>query len=221
MRLLLVEDDSALAAGIRRAFKDDGYAVDVIGDGEDADVILATQDYDMVILDLNLPRLDGLAVLRQCRTRGNKTPVLILTARDGVEDRVAGLDLGADDYLTKPFELTELEARVRALLRRSAGKAAPLLEVGQLLFDTVGRRAYICDEPLDLPKRELCLLEIFLNHLGKVVSKDRIAGQLFDFDDDVELAAVELYVHRLRKKLEPTDLSIRTIRGLGYLMERP
>ncbi|PIW26005.1 MAG: DNA-binding response regulator [Rhodospirillales bacterium CG15_BIG_FIL_POST_REV_8_21_14_020_66_15] len=221
MRILVVEDDYALADGIRHAFKHEGFAVDVFADGAEAEAVLMTQDYDLVILDLNLPGMDGLEVLREMRSRKNETPVLILTVRDRVDDRVAGLDLGADDYMTKPFDLCELEARVRALIRRGAGSATPVIEVGGVAFDTVGRRAYVRGKPIDLPRRELCLLEIFLSHLGKLVSKERIAEKLFDFDDDVELTAIELYVHRLRKKLEPTELSIRTIRGLGYLMERP
>lgn len=221
MRLLLVEDDGTLATTLQRALREEGYAVDWLSDGEIADEILATQDYDLVILDISLPGLDGLGVLKHLRERGSKTPVLVLTARDRLDDRVTGLDLGADDYMTKPFELAELEARVRALIRRSEGEPASEIVHGLLRFDTVGRRVTVNGEVVDLRNREICLLEILLRHAGQVVSKERIADQLFDFDDQAGLTAIELYIHRLRKKLSPAGVVIRTVRGLGYLLDKP
>jgi two-component system, OmpR family, response regulator len=219
MRILIVEDNEALADSISVALRKVGFAVDVLDNGDDAELVLSSQDFDAAILDLNLPGKDGLEVLKTVRARGRLTPVLILTARQGVEDRVTGLDLGADDYLCKPFELKELEARVRALLRRSQGKAAPVLAVGPLSLDSVGRRLYIDEEPVDLSRRELGVLEIMMIKAGKVVSKEQIAEHLFDFDEEVGLNAIEIYVHRVRKKIGDAA-AIRTIRGLGYLLEK-
>ena len=219
MRILIVEDNEALADSISVALRKAGFAVDVLDNGDDAELVLSSQDFDAAILDLNLPGKDGLEVLKTVRARGRLTPVLILTARQGVEDRVAGLDLGADDYLCKPFELTELEARVRALLRRSQGTAAPVLAVGRLSLDSVGRRLYIDDEAADLSRRELGVLEIMMIKAGKVVSKEQIAEHLFDFDEEVGLNAIEIYLHRVRKKIGDVAV-IRTIRGLGYLLEK-
>lgn len=220
MRIFLVEDNSALADGVSRALTKVGYAVDVTGDGEDADGILATQDFDLVILDLNLPGFDGLEILRRMRRRGNNAQVLILTARDGIEDRVAGLDLGADDYLTKPFDLAELEARTRALLRRGAGASSPEIRQGGLRFNSVARRVWINEASIDLPRRELGLLEILLNRTGHVVSKENMADGLANFDEDISPNAIEIYISRLRKRLKPAGLNIRTVRGLGYLLEK-
>ncbi|NQV99814.1 MAG: response regulator transcription factor [Rhodospirillales bacterium] len=221
MRIFLVEDNSALADGVSRALAKVGYAVDTADNGEDADAILATQVFDLVILDLNLPGCDGLEVLRRLRSRGNNAQVLILTARDALEDRVAGLDRGADDYLTKPFELAELEARVRALLRRSGGTGSPETALGGLRFNSVARRAWVNELPLDLPRRELGVLEILLNRAGHVVNKEQLADGLANFDDEISFNAIEIYVSRLRKRLKPAGLNIRTVRGLGYLMEKP
>ena len=219
MRILIVEDNEALADSISVALRKAGFAVDILDNGEDAEVVLSSQDFDAAILDLNLPGKDGLDVLKTVRARGRRTPVLVLTARQGVEDRVAGLDLGADDYLCKPFELKELEARVRALLRRSQGTAAPVVAIGALSLDTVGRRLYVGELPVDLSRRELGVLEIMMIKAGKVVSKEQIAEHLFDFDEEVGLNAIEIYVHRLRKKIGDAAV-IRTIRGLGYLLEK-
>ncbi len=221
MRILLVEDDRTLADGLQRALRQDGYAVDWSADGRDADGLLTVQDFDLVILDLTLPGLDGLGVLKALRTRKKATPVLILTARGELDDRIRGLDLGADDYMTKPFDLPELEARVRALLRRGAGLANPEIVLGQLAFDSVGRTATVGGKGLELPRRELSVLEILMARAGKVVSKEQIADHIFDYDDEAGLDAIQLYVHRLRRKLEPAGVEIRTVRGLGYLMEKP
>ncbi len=219
MRIFLVEDNSALADGITRTLSKIGYAVDASGDGEDADGILSIQTYDLIILDLNLPGIDGIEILRRLRRRGDDAQVLILTARDGIEDRVAGLDLGADDYLTKPFELAELEARVRALLRRRGGSSSPEILLGGLRFSSVARRAWVNDVPQNLPKRELGVLELLLNRAGHVVNKEQLADGLASFDDEISPNAIEIYVSRLRKRLKPAGIEIRTVRGLGYLMD--
>ncbi|OUR80741.1 DNA-binding response regulator [Alphaproteobacteria bacterium 46_93_T64] len=221
MRILVVEDNVALADGISTALGHIGLAVDVLGDGVEADEVLRTQAFDVVVLDLNLPGCDGLEVLKKLRARGDDTQVLVLTARDQIEDRVTGLNLGADDYLTKPFELVELEARVRALLRRTSGNKSPAISVGPMVFDSVARTARVNDVPLELPKREYGLLELFLSRLGKVISKEQIADGLANFDDEITPNAVEIYVSRLRKKLQGSGLVIKTVRGLGYLMEKP
>jgi len=221
MRVLIVEDNMALADGVTRAFKKMGLAVDAVNDGEEADHVLSIQKYDLVILDLNLPGIDGLEILRRLRDRGNKVQVIILTARDQIQDRVEGLDLGADDYLTKPFDLSELEARVRALLRRQSDQAKPIIKHGRLSFDTIARRVWIDEDALELPRRELSLLELLLNRVGQVVSKDQIADSLASFDHDITPNTVETHVSRLRKRIKAADVSIKTIRGLGYLLEKP
>jgi two-component system, OmpR family, response regulator len=223
MRLLIVEDDSLLADGLSRSLRNAGFAVDLASDGAAADHMLRNQSYDLVILDLGLPKLDGSDVLRKLRKRGGaagSAPVLILTARDALEDRVKGLDLGADDYLTKPFDLPELEARARALVRRGKFGTSPQITHGKLSFDTVGRRALIGDKPLELSARELSVLEALLLRVGRVVNKDQLTEQLCGWGEEVGTNAIEVYVHRLRKKLEPAGVVIRTIRGLGYLLER-
>lgn len=221
MRILIVEDDPVLADGLTRSLRASDYAVDCLNDGGEADHVLAGQHYDVVILDLGLPRLDGYEVLRRLRRRGSKTPVLILTARDTLDDRVKGLDLGGDDYLSKPFDLPELEARVRALIRRGQSGGGSLLTHGALTLDTVGRRASLNGEALDLSARELGVLEVLLMRSGRVVNKDQLAEQLYGWDEEVGPNAIEVYVHRLRRKLEPAGVTIRTIRGLGYLLEKP
>jgi len=224
LRLLLVEDDPLLADGLRRSLRQAGYAVDLAGNGSDAEHMLAGQRYEMVVLDLGLPRMDGFEVLRRLRRSDGasaRAPVLILTARDALDDRVKGLDLGADDYMTKPFALRELEARVRALVRRGQAGSSPLIVHGRLSFDSVGRRALVDDRPLDLSAREISVLETLLTRAGRVVSKEQLAEQLHGWGEEVGANAIEVYVHRLRKKLEPADVVIRTIRGLGYLVDPP
>jgi two-component system, OmpR family, response regulator len=221
MRILIVEDDPVLADGLTRTLQQSDYAVDCAADGATADHVLATRSYDLVILDLGLPKLDGLEALRRLRRRGARVPVLILTARDTPGERVKGLDLGADDYLAKPFNLPELEARVRALIRRGQSGGGSLLEHGTLSLDTTGRRASLAGEPLELSARELGVLEILMLRSGRVVNKEQLASQLYGWDEEVGANAIEVYVHRLRRKLEPAGVSIRTIRGLGYLLEKP
>jgi two-component system OmpR family response regulator len=223
MRILLVEDDPVLADGLTRSLVQSGYAVDHAGDGATADHMLAGQNYDLAILDLGLPKFDGMEVLRRLRRRSGvagTVPVLVLSARDELDDRVQGLDLGADDYLAKPFALPELEARVRALIRRGKFGATAMIRHGALAVDTAGRRALIDGEPLDLSAREFGVLEVLTLAAGRVVPKEAVAEQLCGWGDEVGANAIEVYVHRLRKKLEPVGVRIRTIRGLGYLLER-
>jgi two-component system OmpR family response regulator len=220
MRILIAEDDSIIADGLARSLRQGGYAVDWAPNGLDADAALLTASYDLLILDLGLPRLPGLEVLKRLRARGCQLPVLILTALDGTGDRVRGLDLGADDYMAKPFELAELEARVRALTRRSSG-TAPTIQCGALTYDQVGRVAQVEGQTLDLSAREIGLLEILLNRMGRLVSKDQLVDHLCGWGEEVSHNAIEVYVHRLRKKLESGGVRIATVRGLGYCLERP
>jgi two-component system OmpR family response regulator len=220
MRILIAEDDPVLADGLTRSLHQADYAVDCVATGDQADHVLIAQGYDLVILDLGLPRLDGFEVLRRLRHRGSKVPVLVLTARDALDDRVRGLDLGADDYLTKPFDLPELEARVRALIRRGQSGGGSVLSHGALRLDTAGRRATLNGTPLDLSARELGVLEVLMHRSGRVVNKEQLAEQLYGWDEEVGANAIEVYVHRLRRKLEPAGVVIRTIRGLGYLLEK-
>ena len=220
MRILLAEDDLVLADALCRALVQSAYAVDIADDGEQADRALALGIYDLTILDIGLPGIDGLEVLRRLRGRKSAVPVLMLTAFDTLADRVRGLDLGADDYLAKPFDLPELEARVRALLRRGSTQIAPSLLHGGLRLDTVARRVYHDDQALDLSAREFAVLELLLMREGRVVSKEHMVNHLYGWGDEVGPNAIEVYVHRIRKKLEAAGCALRTIRGMGYLMER-
>lgn len=220
MRILIAEDDSILADGLTRSLRNNGYAVDAVSDGIAADSALTAQEFDLLILDLGLPRLSGLEVLGKLRARNSRLPVLILTAADSIEQRVKGLDLGADDYMAKPFSLSELEARVRALARRGVGGGAALLRHGRLVFDQTGRVAMVDDQTLELSAREISLLEILLTRSGRMVSKNQIVDHLCEWGEEVSSNAIEVYVHRLRKKLEPSGVKIATVRGLGYCLER-
>jgi two-component system OmpR family response regulator len=196
-----------------------GYAVDHTANGEEADEALRRFAYDLLILDLGLPRMDGTELLERLRSRGAAVPVLVLTARDALQDRVSGLDLGADDYLVKPFDLPELEARVRALLRRQRPSLSGRLRFGDLLIDLTGRSVYHGDQRMELSGREFGVLELLARRAGRVVSKEQILESLTGWDEDVGPNAIEVYIHRLRRKLEPCGLAIRTIRGLGYLLD--
>jgi two-component system OmpR family response regulator len=219
MRVLLIEDDTILADGLMRALKQADYAVDWSSDGSEARAILRTYDFDLVILDLTLPRLDGLELLRDLREQKKQTPVLIITARSDVDDRIRGLDLGADDYLTKPFELGEFDARVRALIRRSHGSGLQHLSCGRLSLDLTARRAFIDSEPLELPRREFHILEVLMTGRGRILNKEQIIDHISEFDDELSPSAVEIYISRLRKKLEAAGVRIRVVRGIGYILE--
>lgn len=219
MRILVIEDDTILGSALQEFLRGQGYAVDWVNNGGQALGAVSAQTYDLLVLDLNLPDISGLDVLRQLRAQGQQAPTLILTARDGVEDRVAGLDAGADDYVTKPFELAELAARVRAFARRQAGQPSPILEVGSLAFDMVGREIRANGERLNLSVRELSVLEMLMVRAGRVVTKRQIVNSLSAWDADFSENAVEVYVYRLRKRLEGQGVSIQTVRGFGYLLE--
>jgi two-component system OmpR family response regulator/two-component system response regulator QseB len=216
MRILLIEDDPLLGDGIQVGLTQAGFTVDWVRDGVAGELALQTEPYAAVILDLGLPRLPGLELLRRQRADGNAVPVLILTARDAVEDRVRGLDGGADDYLVKPFDLKELAARLRALIRRAAGEAAPILQIGELELDPAAHRVRFRGHPVELSPREFALLQELMRQAGRVLSREQLERQLYAWGAEVESNAIEVYVHHMRRKLAP-DI-IRTIRGVGYLL---
>jgi len=220
LRVLLVEDNSALSEGLSAILRGSGYAVDAVADGASAEAVIATENFDLVILDLTLPEMDGLDVLRSMRARQNKAAVMILTARGTPEEKVKGLDLGADDYMIKPFDIGEFEARVRSLLRRQAGLRASTVSYGALSLDLNSRTFSADGAPIDIPARELGLLEILFMRAGKVVAKEAIIQSLTAFDDDLSANAIEQYVSRLRKRLAPYGLTVRTARGIGYYLEK-
>lgn len=220
MRILLVEDNQALADGLFAILRGTGHAVDVVSDGASADAAISAEAFDLVILDLTLPEMDGLEVLRAMRARQNRAAVLILTARGAAEDKVKGLDLGADDYMSKPFDVSEFEARVRMLLRRQAGLRSSALSFGGVDLDLNSRTFSAGGAPLDIPARELGLLEILFLRAGKVVSKEAIMQSLAAFDDDLSANAIEQYVSRLRKRIAPHGLTVRTARGIGYYLDK-
>ena len=210
-----------MADGLTRSLRQAGYVVDRVGTGAEADSAVTRGEFDLLILDLGLPKMGGLEVLRRLRARQSRLPVLILTALDGVSDRVRGLDLGADDYLAKPFALNELEARVRALTRRGAAGVSSVLHHGELSYDQVGRVTEIRGKPLELSARETGVLEILLQRAGRIVSKEQLVERLCEWGEEVSTNAIEVYVHRLRKKLEAGGVRIATVRGLGYCLEKP
>jgi two-component system OmpR family response regulator len=220
VRILIAEDDSSIAEALQFALTQVGYAVDAVGDGASADEALKNQGFGLCILDLGLPKLDGFEVLRRLRRRSGAIPVLILSAREQAEDKVMGLDLGADDYLAKPFSVNELQARVRALLRRGQG-GAPVVSYGDLNFDTVGRTASLNGRTLPLSLHETGVLEVLLQRFGRVVSKDQLVEQLYNYDHDVNHNTIEVYVHRLRKKITGTGVAVRTLYGRGYMIDYP
>lgn len=215
MRILLVEDDTFLASGLILVLKDSGFRVDLIQDGIAADITLSTTLYDLVILDLSLPGLDGLEVLKKLRARKNTVPVLILSARDEIKDRVLGLDAGANDYLTKPFHMNELEARIRALVRQAAGNQE-IVSIRNLHFNTVRRTAHIDEQLVSLTRRELAVLEVFVRHRNFLIHKENLIENLSSWDKEITANALDIAVHRLRKKLKKSGLEITTIRNLGY-----
>lgn len=219
MRALIIEDTEDIAECMQQSLSDMGLSSDWFTEGQHVNAAMDFTEYDVLILDLNLPDTDGLAVLKTLRDTGNSTPVLIVSARISIEDRVSGLNLGADDYLIKPFDLHEFEARIRALLRRDKGARIPTLVFGALEFDQTTREFRANGAPLELSPRERSVLETLLRQNGAVMSKERIAQHVFSFDDDAGVSSIELYVHRLRKKLVDTNVRVVTKRGLGYLLQ--
>lgn len=219
MRILITEDDTALAEALQFSLTQAGYAVDWVANGTAADEALKEDIFGLLILDLGLPKLDGFEVLRRLRRRNASMPVLILSGREKPEEKVMGLDLGADDYLAKPFSLNELQARVRALLRRGQGAGSPVTSFGGLDFDTIGRTAAINGKTLQMSLHEIGVLEILLHRFGRVVSKEQLVEQLYSYDKEVSHNAIEVYVHRLRRKIAGAGVTVRTLYGRGYLLD--
>jgi two-component system OmpR family response regulator/two-component system response regulator QseB len=219
MRLLLAEDDPQLGDGLTVGLRQDGYAVDWVKDGVAADLALQNESYDLLVLDLGLPRLPGMEVLARLRGRGQTLPVLILTARDATGDKIAGLDCGADDYLVKPVPLDELAARVRALARRAAGRAVPLLRHGELVLDPAAHQVTLAGSPVELSLREFSLLLALVENAGRVMTRAQLEAALYGWRDEPDSNALEVHVHHLRKKLGSER--IKTLRGVGYMMPKP
>ena len=218
MRILVVEDDRLLGDGLKAGLAQARFAVDWVQDGIAAELALQTGSHAAVVLDLSLPRLGGLELLRRMRSAGDRRPVLILTARDAIEDRIHGLDSGADDYAVKPFDLNELAARLRALVRRSAGEAAPSLRIGAVELDPAARRVQFKGRPVDLPAREYALLHALMLSAGRVLTREQLSERLYAWGEELESNAIDVHVHHLRRKLAPQ--LIRTVRGVGYFMPR-
>jgi two-component system OmpR family response regulator/two-component system response regulator QseB len=219
MRLLLVEDDPHLGDGLMVGLRQDGHAVDWVKDGVAADLALKTESYDLLVLDLGLPRMTGMEVLSRLRARGQTLPVLILTARDTTTDKIAGLDGGADDYLVKPIDLDELAARVRALGRRAAGRAVPLLRHGDLALDPAAHQVTLAGEPVELSAREFSLLLALVENVGRVMTRAQLESSLYGWRDEPDSNAIEVHIHHLRKKLGAQF--IKTLRGVGYMVAKP
>jgi DNA-binding response OmpR family regulator len=217
MRVLLAEDDDLLGDGLKTGLKQEGYTVDWVKDGQSAENALLDNEFDLVVLDLGLPKKAGLDVLKQIRSSGKHLPVLILTARDSVQDRVTGLDSGADDYLVKPFDLEELCARLRVLQRRTGGRSAPLIVHGNISLDPAAHKVLLDGEPINLSMREFVLLQHLMENIGRVIPRARLEEKLYGWDAEVESNSLEVFIHHLRKKLG-TDF-IRTVRGVGYMIE--
>ena len=217
MRLLLVEDDNILGDGLKAGLTMEGYAVDWLTDGQLADEALKLNTYDLVVLDLNLPRMDGMSILKAMRKRKDNTKVLVLTARDGVTDRVAGLDGGANDYVCKPFDLAEICARLRALVRRQDGRNLPIIEHKGVSIDPAAHQVFYQGKPVELSQKEFEILSFLLSHIGQVVSRSRLEETLYAWGAEIESNAVEVHIHHLRKKLDAN--LIRTIRGVGYIID--
>lgn len=218
MRILLVEDDEDLGRAVQSALKHEHYTVDWLTDGENAEQALKTEDFDAVVLDLGLPRRSGIEILTSMRKRGLDTPVMVFTARDSVDDRVMGLDSGADDYLPKPFELDELLARLRALIRRSSGRADPIISHGPLQLNPASHEVLLSGEALEISPKEFTLLQKLLENLGRVLSREQLAQSLYGWNKDIDSNTVEVHIHNLRKKLG-NDF-IRTVRGVGYMIKK-
>jgi two-component system OmpR family response regulator/two-component system response regulator QseB len=219
MHILLAEDDPQLGDGLTVGLRQDGYAVEWVKDGVAADLALASEDFDLLVLDLGLPRLSGMEVLARLRGRGKTLPVLILTARDATGDKIAGLDAGADDYVVKPVDLDELAARVRALSRRVAGRALPVLSVGELALDPATHQVTLAGKPVELPQREYSLLQTLMENRGRAMTRAQLEASLYGWRDEPDSNALEVHIHHLRKKLGAER--IRTLRGVGYMMMKP
>ncbi|MEI6268733.1 MAG: response regulator [Methylococcaceae bacterium] len=217
MRLLLVEDDEILGDGLVAGLKMEGYAVDWLTNGKLADEALKLNTYELIVLDLNLPDMDGMAILKALRSRKDETPVMVLTAKDTIPDRVLGLDSGADDFVIKPFELDEVCARLRALARRSEGRSAPTIEYKDIVLDPASHLVTFNNEKVELSQKEFEILSFLMSNIGKVVSRSRLEESLYSWESDVESNTVEVHIHYLRKKLDPT--LIRTVRGVGYIID--
>jgi two-component system response regulator TctD len=220
MHLLLVEDNRSLSSWLMQALHKSGYAVDSVADGEAALITLQGQHFDAVILDLGLPRLSGEEVLRRVRGTGNDVPILILTAEGSLQTRIKGLNDGADDFLSKPFDLGELEARLRSIMRRKSGLKSPEISCGTLRLDTNTREFFIGDEAIHLTPREHAVLEMLIFNMGKTVTKTKLTDSVFNLDDEISSSTIEVYVSRLRRKLQASDARIFTLRGLGYLLKK-
>jgi two-component system OmpR family response regulator len=218
MRILLAEDEPVLSDQIKKVLTAEGRIVDVVHDGQEACFLGATEPYDMIILDIGLPIRDGISILKEWRSKGVATPVLILTARDGWSDRVDGLDAGADDYLTKPFHLPELAARVRATMRRSSGRTSPLFERGGVVFDTRHGRATVDGVPVDLTSQEVAVLSYLIHNAGRLISRTELSEHIYEYDGDRDSNTIAVFINRLRKKLGPE--LIQTMRGRGYMIDR-
>ena len=221
MRILVVEDDPMVADGVKLGLERAGFAVDALPSAEKAEAALRDESFDLAIVDLGLPGADGMELVRRLRRRGAALPLLILTARDTLEDRVTGLELGADDFMVKPFQLPELVARVRALIRRSRSVLSSEIDHGPLKMDLARRSASLAGQPVDLTGREWSILECLLLHAPRVVSKDKLLQSISDWDSELTQNAIEVYVSRLRYKLEPGGIRIRTVRGIGYRLDEP
>jgi len=218
MRLLIAEDDPQLGDGLTVGLRQDGYAVDWVRDGQAADLALKTEHYDLLVLDLGLPRLEGMEVLRSLRFREQNLPVLILTARDAIGDKIAGLDGGADEYLVKPVSLDELSARIRAMIRRAAGRAQPRLQLGDLVLDPATRQVTLAGVPVELSVREFSLLQVLMEHSGRVMSRAQLESSIYGWRDEPDSNALEVHIHHLRRKLGAER--IKTLRGIGYTMPK-
>jgi two-component system OmpR family response regulator/two-component system response regulator QseB len=214
MRILLVEDDSELGDGLSVGLRQAGFTVDWLRDGQAADHALSDESFDLLVLDLGLPRMKGMEVLRRARSRGQTLPILILTAQDATGDKIAGLDAGADDYLVKPIDLDELSARIRALARRSAGRAAPLLVHGEIVLDPAAHRVTLAGHEVELPAREFALLQLLLENVGRVLTRDQLERSMYGWNEEPDSNALEVHIHHLRRKLGQS--LIRTLRGVGY-----
>lgn len=218
MRLLLVEDDELLGDAVKTGLTQFGYVVDWVKDGETARSVIKTESFELIILDLGLPKLSGIGLLQSIRLDKNTTPVIILTAFESVEDRIKGLDSGADDYIVKPFDLNELGARIRALVRRSQGRADTALQYRNITLDPAAHSVLMDDVPVNISRREFSLLQKLLENSGQVLSRDQLMQSIYGWDEDVDSNALEVHIHNLRKKLKATF--IRTIRGVGYMAEK-